>query len=77
MKKKLWRIWQAFLILSIPLNIVSLVICGCMLDSKSHIPLIVCGINILWLVWLMVCNAEKNEKKSHEDKEDDLTKYAS
>ena len=70
MKKKLWKIWQHWLVISIPVNVISAVICGCMLDSKSHIPMIVLAINLAWLFILVEANAEsKNTKRK--DKETD------
>lgn len=75
MKKRLWKIWQIFLILSIPLSIISLLICGLMLDSETPAPTIIGMINLLWLIWMMICNDptrtnKKRRRKTQDEIED-------
>lgn len=77
MKKKLWKIWQMFLIISIPLSIISLIICGLTLDSNTPAPTIIGLVNLLWLIWLMICNDpsrinkkdRRNKKNEYKDKD--------
>ena len=63
MKKKLWKIWQRFLLVSVPLNIFSLVICACCLDSESIIPIIIGTINLLWIALIVVANTDEESKR--------------
>ena len=70
MRKKLWKIWQTFLILSIPGSIISLFIMACYLDEDSYIPAIVMGVNLAWLCLLGAANCkgrDKNVKKNRFD----------
>lgn len=67
MKRKMWRMWQKFLRISIPLNLISWIVCACCLDSKSIIPAVVCIINGLWISLLAVANSPRNERREHED----------
>ena len=71
MKKKLAKLWQEFLIISIPLSIISLVICGCCLDSESIIPIIIGTINLLWIALIVEANLpEKEGEKNDKNKSD-------
>jgi hypothetical protein len=38
------------------LSIASLLISGCALDSKSNIPLIICGVSLLYITLFIVAN---------------------
>lgn len=69
MKKKLWKIWQRFLLVSIPLNIFSLVICACCLDSESIIPIIIGTLNLLWIALIVVANTDEESKRKDKDDE--------
>ena len=66
MKKRLWKIWQRWLVCSIPINIISLIICACMFDSESNIPLIVGAINMVWLTIIVIANSDNKAKRSKE-----------
>ena len=68
MKRKIWRMWQKWLRLSIPLNLISWIFFACCLDSKSIVPAVVCVINGLWLGLIAWANTPpKNERRGHED----------
>ena len=71
MRKKLWKIWQTFLILSIPGSIISLFVMACCLDSESHIPAVIMAINILWLLLLSTANSDIGAEKKKKEKEKD------
>ena len=62
-KKKLGKIWQMFLVLSIPTNILIFILGACFLDSDSLVPGIVCAVSGCWLLWLTICNERNTEKK--------------
>lgn len=66
MKKKLWKVWQRWLICSVPINIISLIIMACMFDSESNIPLIVGAINMVWLTIIVIANSDHKAKRSKE-----------
>lgn len=66
MKEKISRLWKNFLILSIPLSIISLIICACMFDSESNIPLIIGAINMVWLTIIVIANSDHKTKRSKE-----------
>lgn len=71
MKKKLAKLWQGFLIISIPINVISLVICGCCLDSESIIPIVVGTINLSWIALIVEANLpEKEGEKNDKNKPD-------
>ena len=72
MKKKISRLWNNFLILSIPLSIISLVICGCCLDSESIIPIVVGTINLLWLFLIVEANLPNKEESKGKDNDDEI-----
>lgn len=63
MKKKLRKIWNYFLVFSIPFSIISLVICACCLDSESIIPIIIGTINLLWLLLITEANTEQENNR--------------
>lgn len=68
MKKKISRLWKSFLILSIPLSIISLIICACMFDSESKLPLIIGAINLIWISIIVIANSDNADKRSKERK---------
>lgn len=68
MKRKLWKIWQRWLVLSIPANIISLIICACMFDSESIVPLVIGAINLIWLTIIVIANSDNADKGSKERK---------
>lgn len=70
MRRRLWKIWQKWLRLSIPLNLICWIVCACCLDSKSIIPAIVCVINGLWLGLIAWANSENRNTRKHEDELD-------
>lgn len=80
MKKKLWKIWQRFLPVSIWIAIAAIIISGCCLNSEKIIPVIVMGLSFVWLTIILIANdparieKEKRikEKKKHgnDDQED-------
>lgn len=39
--------------------IINLIFFGCCLDSDSYIPIIACGISIVWLFLMTIANAPK------------------
>lgn len=57
MRRRVWKIWQKWLRLSIPLNLICWIVCACCLDSKSIIPAIVCLVSGLWLTLLVWANS--------------------
>lgn len=64
MRRRLWKMWQKWLRLSIPLNLICWIVCACCLDSKSIVPAVICVINALWIMLLaMANNPERNNKK--------------
>lgn len=67
MKRKMWRAWQTWLKVSIPLNMISWFICACMLDSETIIPAIVCLVNGAWLCLLAAANSDWNKKGKKEE----------
>lgn len=67
MRRKMWRVWQKFLRVSIPLNLISWLICACCIDSKSIIPAVICIINGMWLSLICAANTPKNERRGYED----------
>lgn len=69
MKKKLAKLWQGFLLVSVPLNIFSLVICACCLDSESIIPIIIGTLNLLWIALIVVANTDEEPKRKDKDDE--------
>lgn len=69
MKKKLAKLWQVFLIISIPISVISLVICGCCLDSESIIPIIIGTINLLWIALIVAANTDEESKRKDKDDE--------
>ena len=71
MRKKLWKIWQTFLILSIPGSIISLFIMACCLDSKNHVPAIIMAVNMGWLLILAIANSDIGTEKKKKEKEKD------
>ena len=71
-KKKLWKIWQIFLVLSIPTNILLFILGACFLDSDSLIPGIVCAVSGCWLLWLTICN-ERSSKNKREEYIDEIS----
>ena len=72
MKKKLAKLWQGFLIISIPISVISLVICGCCLDSESIIPIVVGTINLLWLFLIVEANLPNKEESKGKDNDDEI-----
>lgn len=72
MKKKLAKLWQGFLIISIPISVISLVICGCCLDSESIIPIVIGTINLLWLFLIVEANLPNKEENKGKDKDDEI-----
>lgn len=71
MKKKLWKIWRGWLVLSIPANIISMLVMACMLDSESKIPAIVMAVNLVWLAILFIANDDIATPKKRKEKNDD------
>ena len=71
MKRKLAKLWQGFLIISIPINVISLVICGCCLDSESIIPIVIGTINLSWIALIVEANLpEKEGEKNGKNRPD-------
>lgn len=68
MKRKLWRAWQLLLVMSIPASIISLIICACMFDSESKLPLIIGAINLIWISIIVIANSDNADKRSKERK---------
>lgn len=69
MKKKLRKVWNNYLIISIPINIISLIICACCLDSESILPIIVGMINLIWIALIVVANSDEEPKRKDKDDE--------
>ena len=67
MRRRVWKIWQKWLRLSIPLNLICWIVCACCLDSKSIIPAIVCLVSGLWITLLIVANSPRKERREYED----------
>lgn len=69
MKKKLVKVWNAFLVISVYVAIIGIVFWTCCVDSDSNIPMIMLAINEAWLVLIFVANdpnrIERKEKKKH------------
>lgn len=41
--------------------IINCIIFGCMLDSESYIPIIICGISAAWLLLIVIANTPKGD----------------
>jgi hypothetical protein len=67
MRRRVWKIWQKWLRLSIPLNLICWIVCACCLDSKSITPAIVCLVSGLWITLLIVANSPRKERREYED----------
>lgn len=69
MKKIFHKLWQRWLVVSIPLNIISLLVAICFVDSKSWIPLVIILVNLAWLALMMVANSDegKEDRKNGEN----------
>lgn len=57
MKRKLWKIWQKWLRISIPVNLISWIFFVCCIDSETLVPTIICLINGVWLCLIAISNS--------------------
>lgn len=79
MKKKLHKAWQTFLVISVPVSIISIIFWGCCLDSDSIVPTILLVANLAWVLLLFMANdpsrvKQRRERKNEtDDKQDTLT----
>lgn len=64
MKKKIKKVWNNFLIVSIPISIIGTIFWTCCLDSKSILPIIMLGVNVSWLLLLVEANKDEKETKN-------------
>ena len=69
MRKKIWKIWQTWLRISIVLNLIAFVLSACCLDSKSIVPTIIGFISSGWLLLIIIANT-KGRKHGIKDRED-------
>lgn len=60
MKRKLKKLWQMILVLSIPISIAGLIFWGCCIDGGGKLPVIMCGINAGWLLLICAANEGRN-----------------
>lgn len=71
MKKKLKKVWNEFLKISIPISIIGTIFWACCIDSKSILPIIMLAINVSWLFLMVEANTDERESKdevrNHED----------
>lgn len=68
MKRKLKKLWQLWLRVSIPLNIFAFIIALCCVDSeKFYIPLTVALISGAWLILLAVANDDGGRNRYEDD----------
>lgn len=72
MKRKLWRAWQGWLIVSIPMNIISLIIAACCFDSDSIIPIIVAAVNLIWLTIIIIANSDRDKNRKRREYKDEF-----
>lgn len=63
MRKKIWKVWQKFLVLSIPASVIVILLSACCLDGDSILPLIAMALGFGWLLLLIIANDEKCTKK--------------
>ena len=66
-RKIVWKIWQTWLILSIPLNIGNFIFWGCCLESRTVTPVIMCVISGAWLMLLSIATTKDKERRRKED----------
>lgn len=64
MKKKLRKVWQRWLVLSIPISIIGIIFWACCLDSESILPIVMLSINGSWLFLLVEANKDEKETKN-------------
>ena len=67
MKRKLWKIWQKWLRISIPLNLISWIFFVCCIDSETLVPTIICLINGAWLCLIAVANTPKKKGETSDE----------
>lgn len=64
MKKKLHRLWQRLLVLSIPVSVIGTIFWACCLDSESILPIVMLSINGSWLFLLVEANKDEKETEN-------------
>lgn len=75
-RKIVWKIWRVWLVVSIPINIISLFFMACCLDSDIIWPGIIGLINVSWLLVLIIANdpyrldKEKRERRKENETRD-------
>jgi len=71
MKRNIHKLWQRWLVLSIPISIIGTIFWACCIDSKSILPIIMLAINVSWLFLMVEANTDERESKdevrNHED----------
>lgn len=67
MKRKLWKIWQKWLRISIPVNLISWIFFVCCIDSETLVPTIICLINGVWLCLIAAANSGDRKKGETSD----------
>lgn len=63
MRKRLRKVWQFWLVISIPICFIRAIFWVCCLDSESVIPIIMCGLNVGWLFLMCMANDESRIDK--------------
>ena len=72
MKKRLRKVWQIWLVISIPISILGIFYWSCHIVNGSIFPIIMWVLNMGWLALICVANdetrIEKEKEKKHETK---------
>lgn len=63
MKKFLKKAWVFFLVMSIPAAIITFFVAFYHLNEDSLKPAIICLLSASWVLWMIVCNEDRGDKK--------------